>query len=140
MEKSKYDDLGPILNEIGQELTETVGGDAEGVFFYVEIGEGWAGPSIFKDEGDFVRYYDPLDPTLSEMVFDAWYLEPDETKRWSVMEYVVNDGKFQASFRYPEEIDVTEPDTDRRDAALQARFGDKPVVYPPMDEMFEFKP
>ena len=140
MEGDKYDALAPILSEIGQELADTVGGDAEGVFLYVEIGEGWAGPSIFRDEGDAVRYYDPRDPTLSEIVFDAWYAEPDETKRWSIMEYVITDGKFHASFKYPEEVDVTEPDSNRRDAALQSRFGDKPVIYPPMEEMFEYKP
>lgn len=140
MEKDKYDILGPFLAEIGQEIADTVGGDPNGVFFYVEIGEGWARPSIFKEERDVVRFYDPLDPTLSEIVFDAWYSEPDASKRWSVMEYVVKDGKFHASFKYPEEVDVTEPDTDRRDAALHARFGDKPVIYPPMEGMFEYKP
>lgn len=140
VEKDKFDALGPLLSEIGQEISDTVGGDTDGVLLYVEVGDGWARPSIFKDEGKVVRFYYPLDPTLSEIVSDAWYTEPDETKRWSVMEYVIKDGKFHASFKYPEEIDVTEPDTDRRDAALQARFGDKPVVYPPMEGMFEFKP
>jgi len=129
-----------LLSEIGQEISDAVGGDLDGVFFYIEVGEGWASPSIFKDEGDVVRFYDPIDPTLSEIVFDIWYSEPDEAKRWSVMEYVVKDGKFHASFKYPEEADVTERDSDRRDAALQARFGDKPVVYPPMEWMFEYKP
>lgn len=140
VEKDKLDALGPLLSEIGQEISDTIGGDPDGVFFYVEVGEGWARPSVFRDEGDIVRFYYPQDPTLSDIVFDVWYTESDETKRWSVMEYVITDGKFQASFKYPEEVDVTEPDTDRRDAALQARFGDKPVVYPPMEGMFELKP
>ena len=140
VERDKLDMIGPILSEIGQEIADVVGGDPNGVFFYVEVIEGCARPSIFREEGDVVRYYYPLDPTLSETVFDVWYSEPDEAKRWSVMEYVVKDGEFQASFKYPEEVDVIEPDTDRRDAALQARFGDKAVVYPPMEGMFEFKP
>lgn len=140
MEKDKYDAAGSLLSEIGYELADIVGGDPNGVFLYVEIGDGWAGPSIFRDEGDIVRYYRPPGPGFSDLLFDLWYAEADETKRWSVMEYVVKDGKFQASFKYPEEVDVTEPDTDRRDAALQARFGDKSVVYPPMEGMFEFKP
>jgi len=140
VEEDKFNAIGPLLSEMGQEISDTVGGDPNGVFFYVEVGEGWASPSIFKDEGDVVRFYYPLDPALSEIVFDIWYAEADETKRWSVMEYVVNDGKFHASFKYPEDVDVTEPDSDRRDAALQARFGDKPVVYPPMEGMFEYKP
>jgi len=140
VEKDEFDALGPLLSEIGQEISDTIGGDSDGVFFYVEVGEGWARPSIFKDEGDIVRFYYPLDPALSDIVFDIWYTESDEAKRWSVMEYVITDGKFQVSFKYPEEVDVTEPDTDRRDAALQARFGDKPVIYPPMEGMFELNP
>jgi hypothetical protein len=140
VEKDKLDAMGPLMSEIGQEISNVVGGDPNGVFFYVEVGDGWARPSVFRDEGDVVRFYYPLDPTLSEIVFDVWYTESDAAKRWSVMEYVVKDGKFHASFKYPEEVDVTEPDSDRRDAALQARFGDKPVVYPPMEGMFEYKP
>src|SRR3546814_17945848 len=57
MADDKLDNLGPLMNEIGQELAEIVGGDPNGVFLYAEIGEGWNGPSVCKDEGDVVRYY-----------------------------------------------------------------------------------
>ncbi|HSX56653.1 MAG TPA: hypothetical protein VLG14_15210 [Sphingomonas sp.] len=141
MESDKLNALGPLMNEIGQELADAVGGGPNGVFFYVEAGEGWHRPSIFKDEGAVVRYYDPASNDLGDLIFDLWYFESDETKRWSVMEYAVTDGKFEVTFKYPEEIDVTKPDRERRRAAVRARFGDKQVVYPPTQEgALEYKP
>ena len=79
---------------------------------------------------------------MSDLLFDLWHAESDdENKRWSVMEYAIEGGKFEAAFKYPDEVDVSgEPDDERRQAALRARFGDKPVVYPPMEGMFEYKP
>lgn len=138
----KLDALGPLLNEIGLELVDLVGGDRNGVFLYVEIGDGWVSSSVFKDEGDVVRYYNPRDTQLSDMLFDAWYLEPEgPNMRWSVLEYSINGGKFDVSMTYPEEVNVDVPDVDRREAALRARFGDKPVVYPPMPKTaFELRP
>lgn len=142
MVKDKYETVGPILNEIGQALADVVGDDLEDVFLYVEIDEGWVSANIFKEEGSVVRFFDPPGPSLSDLLFDLWYEESDNpTKRWSVMEYVVKDGKFRASFKYPDEVDVRgEPDDERRQAALRARFGDKPVVYSPMEGMYELKP
>lgn len=61
--------------------------------------------------------------------------------RWSVMEYDVKDGKFSVSFKYPEEVNVEIVDGERREAALRARYSDKPVVYPPPPKgAFELKP
>jgi hypothetical protein len=130
------------MNEIGRELANIVGGDPNGVFLYVEIGQGWAGPSVYKDEGDVVRYYDSSSLTLSDLLFEAWYAEAAEgNKRWSVMEYAVRDGKFEVSLKYPDEVDVEVVDRKRRQAALRAHYGDKPVVYPPPPKgAFELKP
>lgn len=56
VENDKLDVLGPLMSEIGQELADIVGGDPNGVFLYVEIGEGWVRPSIFKDEGNTMTW------------------------------------------------------------------------------------
>ncbi len=128
------------MNEIGQELTNIVDGRPEGVFLYVEIGQGWVSSSVFKDEGEAVHYLDVDDSDLSDLLFEAWHAEP-EGKRWSVMEYAIKDGQFSVSLKYPEEIDVDTMDPKHREDALRARYGDKPVVYPPMPEGgFELKP
>lgn len=141
MPQDKLDLLGPLMNDIGHELSRIVGGDPNGIFLYVEIGEGWVRPSVFKDEGDVVRWYDPKDDYLSDLLFEAWYLEPDgPNMRWSVLEYAIVDGKFRVSMKYPEEVNVDIVDSERRQTALRARFGDKPVVYPPPPKgAFELK-
>lgn len=139
MAKDKLDLLGPILGEVGGVLARIADGDPEDVFLYVEVGEGWISPNIFKDEGKLVRWLDADDKELIDLLFEAWYLEPED-KRWSVMEYDVKDGKFAVSFKYPEEINVELRDHDHREDALIARYGDKPRVYPPPEGMFELKP
>lgn len=142
MADDKLDNLGPLMNEIGQELAEIVGGDPNGVFLYAEIGEGWNGPSVFKDEGDVVRYCNSASEILSDLLFESWYAaSEDPIKRWSVMEYDVKDGEFSVSFKYPDEVNVEIVDARRREAALRARYGDKPVIYPPPpQDAFELKP
>lgn len=138
----KLDTLGPLMNEIGQELASLVGGDPDGVFLYVEIGDGWVSPSVFKGEGDVVRYYNPRDTNLSDMLWEAWYLEPDgPNMRWSVLEYMITGKKFHVSLKYPEEVNVEIVDDERRETVLRARFGDKPVIYPPPPKSaFELQP
>ena len=142
MGSDKLEKLGPLMNEIGQELAETVGGDPNGVFLYVEIGEGWVDISIFKDEGKIVRWYDSQRTNLADLLWEAWYLEPDgPNMRWSVLEYEVRDRKFHVSLKYPEEVNVEIFDDERRETVLRARFGDKPVIYPPPPKnAFELQP
>ncbi|KEZ19648.1 hypothetical protein CP98_01753 [Sphingobium yanoikuyae] len=142
MGSDKLEKLGPLMNEIEQELAETVGGDPNGVFLYVEIGEGWVDISIFKDEGKIVRWYDSQRTNLADLLWEAWYLEPDDPNmRWSVLEYEVRDRKFHVSLKYPEEVNVEIVDDERRETVLRARFGDKPVVYPPPPKSaFELQP
>lgn len=143
MEKDKFDVLGPILSQVGGELAHIVGSDPNGTFLYVEIGDRWISYSIFKPVHDVVRYYDTNDENLTDLLWEAWRAESREAgnKRWSVMEYDIKDGKFDASFKYPDQVDVEIVDDERRQAALRARFGDKPVIYPPMPSTaFELKP
>jgi len=141
--KDKLDILSRLFNQIGVELVDIVGGDPDGIFLYVEIGEGWISPNIFKDEGAQIRYFDEDDEMLSDLIWEAWYTESDEggIKRWSIMEYEIKDGKVDISFRFPDEVNVETISMERRQAALRARFGDKPVLYPPMPRTaFELKP
>lgn len=130
MPSINFEALGPIYEAIGVEVAQIVGGDPDGAFLYAEAGEGWYGASVFKDEGELIRYYDPSS-NLSELIYDAW-LRLDRDKRWSVMEYDIKGTKFDARFQYPGEVDVeTFAADDRREVALKKRYGDKPVIYPP---------
>ncbi len=139
MANDSLDDLGPLMNRIGQVLTEIADGDPDGIFLYVEIATGWVSSNVFKEDGKAVRNLDSSSE-LDDLLFDVWYASPKD-KRWSVMEYDIKGGKFEVSFRYPEEVDVEVVDDARREAALRARYGDKPVIYPPPPTgAFELKP
>ncbi|MCP6177753.1 hypothetical protein NL439_26160, partial [Klebsiella pneumoniae] len=80
--------LGPLYNEIGVELVDIVGGNPDGIFLYVEIGDRWISPNVFKDEGHQIRNFDDTE-VLSDLLWEAWYAESDEggIKRWSILEY-----------------------------------------------------
>ena len=54
----KFDRIGPMLRTSEQMASELVGGDANGLYLYVEVGDRWISTSVFKDEGESVRYYD----------------------------------------------------------------------------------
>lgn len=139
MEKDRFDTFGPLLSQIGGALAEVAGGDPNGVFLYVEIGRGWIRPSAYKDEGEVVRSLDCSGAALLDLIEQGWLAEPEE-RRWSVMEYNVEGSEFAVAFKYPDEVDVESMDHDRREDALVARYGDKPVVYPPPPEgAFELK-
>lgn len=78
-------------------------------------------------------------PSLYDLIFKAWKAE-ESAKRLSVMEYEINGLRFEARFRFPDEVDVeAETDEDRREDALMRRYGSKPVVYPPIPEGFEVR-
>lgn len=123
-----------MLNEIGVEGAAIVGGDPEGLYIYAEPGGGAVYAAVFKDEGAVIRYFDPTHE-LADLIRDAWETEnADESMRWAVMEYEVSGTKFDVQFTYAEELDPDDYSTDRRQAALKKRYGDKPVIYPPMPE------
>lgn len=143
MAADKLDALGPLLSEVGLEAVAIADGDAAGLYLYAEAGEGWVGPSLFKDEGDRISYLRLGRSKLGDLIIAARETEPDLSKRWSVMEYVIEDGKFEAKFKFPDEVDVEgdEDHMERRDRFLMARYGDKPVVYPPLEgDFFELRP
>lgn len=124
--------LGPHLADIGGELAQILGGSPGGAYLYVEVGDQWYSVSVFRDEGEVVRYYDPS-LELDELIYEGW-LSLDTDKRWAIMEYEVKGTKFDAQLRFPDEVDVESFDEDRREIALKKRFGDKPVIYPPLPD------
>jgi hypothetical protein len=132
--EDKFEKIGPIMNEIGAEAAEIVGGDPDGLYIYAEPAPGTVFAAVFKDEGMSVRYYSPTEQ-LFELILEAWETESkNEGLRWAVLEYEVQDMKFHVELTYPEELDPNEDAMDRRQAALKKRYGDKPVIYPPVPE------
>ena len=92
---------------------------------------------MFKDDGKSVRYSDPTD-ALEELIYEAWALESaNGSMRWTVMEYEVRGTKFDVKLIYPEELNPEEDSTDRRRSGPKRRYGDKPVIYPPIPDHFQ---
>lgn len=130
MAADKYDLLGPAMAQIGEKAYSLIGGEPDGIYLYVEIGDGWVDTSLFKDEGNRIQYYWG-DGSLPDAVMDAWCLEPKE-KRWTAMHYTIRAGKFEAKFDFDDLEHSAESSDDRRERILRTRYGDKPVIYPPL--------
>lgn len=106
------------------------------MYLYVELDRGVVFAGVFRDEGEAVRYFD-FTHELAEFLRDAWRADsPDKAKRWAVMEYEIRGTQYDARFKYPGQLDPNEDTTDRRRAALTKRYGDKPVIYPPVPDIF----
>ena len=119
-----------LLNEIGQLLAEDADYPLEGTLLYAEVDWGYVAPSIFKDVGDHILYRDPDLDRLGNALLDLWKAQESD-KRWTEIEYVIRDGKFHASFTYPDEIDPDEGMLERRRRIVAKHFAGKPIVYPP---------
>lgn len=126
--------LAEILAEVGGCVADIVGSDPEGAYLYAESDGGSYGAGVFQDVGESVTYFDP-DDALFEQIVRLWAAAPANAK-WAVLEFEIVEQKFDARFAFAEEIDPDETIDDRRERALRARYGDKPVVYPPMDDDF----
>jgi|SRR6188768_3775131 len=126
-----------LLNEIGQLLAEDTAYPLDGTLLYAELDSNFVAPSIYKDCGDHILYRSPDLDRLGDALLDLWEAE-DPDKRWTEIEYIIRDGKFDATFTYPDEIDPEEDRWDRRDRAVARHFGTKRIVYPPPDYFDEF--
>jgi len=130
MDQENFGKLGPIYAAIGAAAAAITGGNPDGIYLYVEAGDGWHGGGLFRDDGTAIRYFD-TSHELGELIFEAWKSE-EPAKRWSVMEYEINGSRFDAHFKFPDEVDVeAETDEDRREDALVRRYGNRQVIYPP---------
>lgn len=127
-----------LLREIGELLAEDTVDPLEGTLLYAALDRNFVRPSIFKDRGDHVLYQGPDLNRLGPALLALWEAEnPDE--RWAEIEYVVRGDRFEAEYTYGDEIDPDEGWLDRRDRIVARHFGDRPIVYPPMDEVDLFE-
>ncbi|OYW22298.1 MULTISPECIES: hypothetical protein [unclassified Sphingomonas] len=123
------DEVEKILNEIGQILSEDKAYPLDNTLLFARLDYGMVGPSIFKNLGNHILYRSPDLDTLGYALLDLWEEQP-EGRRWAEMEYLIKDGKFEAVFVYPDELDPEEEPMDRRTRIVRRYFGDKPIVYP----------
>jgi hypothetical protein len=131
MAAKKFDLLGPAIADIGREAVRIAGGNPDGIFLYAEAGDDWVGTSLFKEEATSVRYIEIGDSPLDGLIMGAWCLEPVD-KRWTAMNYTINGGRFHTSFTFDDLESSKESIVDRRRRVLRARYGDRPIAYPPL--------
>jgi hypothetical protein len=125
--------MGDMLNELGQYVANRLGKVPDDIFVYIEAGDQVYGGAIFENLPDKVLYHEYGDDDgFGDIVLRLWdAAEPD--KKWSVLLYDIKDGKFDAKFLYTDDLEKDVSSLDIREDALVARYGNKPVIYPPME-------
>jgi hypothetical protein len=124
------DEINGLLNEIGQLLTADRDYPLETTLLYVQLDDNMVGESIFKELGNQILYRRPINRRLPFALLELWEAQ-DSGQRWMELEYLYREGRFEVVYIYPEEIDPDEDVVERRARAVQRRFGEKPIVYPP---------
>lgn len=119
-----------LLNEIGCLLMEDADYPWEPTLLYAQVDQDMIGQSIFKDLGSELLYRHPVNKRLPDALLDLWEAQ-DGKNRWSELEYLLCDGRFEVAYFYPDEIDPEEDVIERRERALLRHFGEKPIAYPP---------
>jgi hypothetical protein len=126
-----------LLAEIGALLMTDDDYPSEPTLLYAELDFNMIGESIFKEIDNYFLFRWPVNERLSYALLELWEAQGGNY-RWSELEYVVRDGRFEVTYFYPDEIDPEEDVIERRERALRRHFGEKPIVYPPLfseDEM-----
>lgn len=106
-------------------------GQSLDIWFYAEIEVGMISLSVYQDFGDRV-VFSPLRLALFDDIYALWLALP-EAERWYAMAVFISHGRYFAQLTYPNQINRDAWSEDRREDALKAQFGDKPVEYPPFE-------
>jgi hypothetical protein len=125
-------EMGDMLNEIGQHVADALGKVPDDVFVFIDAGDQWCGGAIFENLNDKVVYHD-FSNEMGEVIIRLWEAA-DPDKKWSILLFDIKDGKFDAEFLYTADLKQHPFEYDYRQDALDARYGDKPIIYPPMDD------
>ncbi|MBX3479077.1 MAG: hypothetical protein KF842_01665 [Caulobacter sp.] len=126
-------DLDPYLQEMGRLALEVAADAATKVMIYAEADpeEGLSADIYFADDEPDVIHY-RLCPPMLEAVIDAFRdvaRLSDPRGAWQVMRYVVDDGAFQVTFRYEDDLEEHEDISERRPLAIAEVFGPGLVDY-----------
>ena len=120
----------PLINGIGDLLAEDGDYPLDSTLLYAEVDEGYVAPSIYKDLGNHILYREPDLDRLGDALLDLWEAQSFDD-RWAAIEYVVREGRFEATYIYPDAIDPEELLHDRVQRVVRRYFGEKPIIYPP---------
>jgi hypothetical protein len=104
-------------------------GDA---LLYAEAGRNWVGGSLFIDHPAVIEWVSPSDYHIGRLLMRLWDSAPD-TKKWRGLTMAVGENLFRTEFDYGEGWLEDQGEGDRREAIVRRFFGDKPIIYPPLD-------
>lgn len=133
------DRIGPLLTEVGDILAKDERYPLEGTVLFAEFLPGVIYPTAFRDMGDHLVRVD-ISHELMDKLVEGWSAQ-DEEPRWSVLQYEIEGGKFNARFFYPDDFDPAEEMFDRQPRMIAERFGNRRIEYPPFerhDDGYEF--
>ncbi|WP_174297542.1 hypothetical protein [Sphingomonas bacterium] len=123
--------LHEIVNDIAA-TTVKIGEINLGKYFlYVEFAPGVIGPDLFQDVGDHLSWLKTR--PLTDLLFEMNYLA--DPRPIGAFALDIDGEQFKAAFNY--DVELLEGTEERMLAAVKARFGDKPIVYPPPRSMQE---
>jgi hypothetical protein len=117
------------LQAIGQAIADEVDGEPDGAFLYAEVKPGMIYDMLLLEREGNVEYI-VTSNALSELILDAWYASAPG-KGWATISYAVVGNAFDVSFQYPDELSEADDPEDRSRRILKARYGDRPIKYPP---------
>jgi hypothetical protein len=124
--------IGNLLNRIGQQVANILGKVPNDVFVFIEAADQMSGGAIFENLPEQVIYHDFGNET-HDTISELWEAAAPN-KKWSMLLYDIKHGSFDAEFLYTDDLEGEWYALDYRQDALKARYGDKPVIYPPMDD------
>lgn len=127
------------MNQVIEELYKEIGASALGhapdiagtILVYSEVEDGVISADVF--------YITPLNvvrlrfgtASLQDLIYSFWeqWKKSMEGGAWSVMCYLIEDGKFRIDLSYPDQINPNESIIERRPRALVKYFGSRKVDY-----------
>lgn len=120
-----------ILSEIGGIVVRMTEPNSDGAFLYVEASEGMASTALFKDIGSAVWFVSSLHE-LAPLIHQLWDAADDD-KKWVALFLTIEGKQFDARFQYPEDWDGAD-EIERRERVLAAKYGNKTIYYPPLED------
>lgn len=122
-----------MLNSIGHMLMEDKEYPNQPTLLYAQLDRNAATEAVFKDLGNQLLYREFPNRRIFYTLLDLWESQ-DGPERWTDLEYVLRDGKFEVTYHYPDTLDPEEDELVRRERALRRHFGEKPIVYGPLSD------
>lgn len=121
-----------IIGLIAEMLVNETKPFSDGALLYCEAEWNAASVSMFRDEGDIVRYVDRK-TRIFDPIFDLWNIA-ENGKKWSGLVMTIEGNSFNVRFEYAEDWQSEEWEGDRRERLLAAKYGNKKIVYPSLED------